>query len=409
LDASLGWVNEMSDRLRVWLMASQSSWQSTLNRILTEYCAMPGVEIELTCVSWNRAWSLIVESLKNNALPDVIQVGSTWLSGLIGLNALAGIDPVEARQRFGPIEDYSPVLWDRVVQQEQAWAVPWMQDFRLLYYRRDRVEDLPGFSQGLENWVRLLDLFTASSPYVFPGLPEPVLVQTVASWGWAMGGDFPQGRMRLSENWDGFIGIEALYRTIQSGGVARESAAMGAGEVNHWFFDRGLGAWYLSRPISLEEMDLRYWGNSDKAKALFGVAAIPLGTTLPYSSFVGGSFLAVSKSARRPDLAWDLVERLSGVEAQSEVSQSLLSWPARRSAILPEFVPRIDASLVRRAMERGQTEPMLPHWPVYEAVLARRLANLFSMAWDGVAWNQTRAERSGLVRDYNDVVWVTHL
>ncbi len=397
----------MSERIRVWLMASQSSWQAALNRILMERCQMAGVDIELTCVSWNRAWSLIVESLKNNALPDVMQVGSTWLSGLIGLNALASLEPQEAVTRFSPIDDFAPVLWERVIQKGRAWAVPWMQDFRLLYYRRDLVEDLTSFSEGLREWKRLTEIFTKKTPYIFPGLPEPVLVQTVASWMWALGGDFPQGQMRLDEDWEGFAGVEALYRCIQAGGVVREAAAMGAGELNHWFFDRGLGAWYLSRPVSLDEMDRRFHSR-EAVPDRFGVAAIPLGR-LPYSTFVGGSFLTVTRTSRNPGRAWDLVERLSGVDAASDVAERLLAWPARQSAHLPEFTPRVDPSLVQEAMAKGRTEPMVSHWPVYEAVFARRLAILFAMAWEGLSWEQTAEERRRLARDFNDVVWITNL
>ncbi len=399
----------MTKRLSVWLIASQSSWQAAFNQVLGQYCRAPGVEIELTCASWNRTWSLIVESLKNNALPDVMQIGSSWLSGLMALTVLSAIDVEDAYQRFNPVEDFSPVLWNRVVQKGRVWAVPWLQDFRLLYYRRDLVEDLPGFSAGLENWEQLLSLFTSQTPYIFPGLPESILVQTAASWIWAMGWDFPPGRTPLHEDWAGFLGIDALYREILKGSVVKEASVMGAGEVNRWFFELGRGAWYLSRPISLDEMDFRHSGSRREAASRLGVAAIPANCRSPQTTFVGGSFLVVPKTSKHPELAWDLVEKLSQADAQSSVAHRILSWPARSSAALAEFTPAIDARVVQQAMARGRTEPMLAHWPVYEAIFARRLANLFAMAWEGRPIDQANGEKSQLVQDFNDVVWVSNL
>ena len=284
-----------------------------------------------------------------------------------------------------------------------------MQDFRLLYYRRDLVEDLPGFSEGLENWEQLLSLFTSQTPYIFPGLPESILVQTAASWIWAMGGDFPPGRTPLYEDWAGFSGIDALYRQILKGSVVKEASVMGAGEVNRWFFELGRGAWYLSRPISLDEMDFRHSGSRREAASRFGVAAIPASSRWPQATFVGGSFLAVPKTSKHPELAWDLVEKLSQADAQSRVAHRILSWPARSSAALAEFTPAIDGRVVQEAMARGRTEPMLAHWPVYEAIFARRLANLFAMAWEGRSIDQANVEKSQLVQDFNDVVWVSNL
>ena len=399
----------MTKRLSVWLIASQSSWQAAFNQVLGQYCRAPGVEIELTCASWNRTWSLIVESLKNNALPDVMQIGSSWLSGLMALTVLSAIDVEDACQRFNPVEDFSPVLWNRAVQKGRVWAVPWMQDFRLLYYRRDLVEDLPGFSTDLENWDQLLSLFTSQTPYIFPGLPESILVQTAASWIWAMGGDFPQGRTHLHEEWAGFSGIDALYREILKGSVVKEASVMGAGEVNRRFFELGRGAWYLCRPISLDEMDFRHSGSRREAASRFGVAAIPASSTSPHATFVGGSFLAVPKTSKHPELAWDLVEKLSQADALSGIAHRILSWPARSSAAIAEFTPAIGARVVQQAMARGRTEPMLAHWPVYEAIFARRLANLFAMAWEGRPIAQASVEKSQLVQDFNDVVWISNL
>ena len=59
-------------------------------------------------------------------------MGSSWLSGLMALTVLSAIDVEDAYQRFNPVEEFSPVLWNRVVQKGRVWAVPWMQpSFRM--------------------------------------------------------------------------------------------------------------------------------------------------------------------------------------------------------------------------------------------------------------------------------------
>lgn len=390
------------DSLNIWLMGQQTAWQDQMYVCVLRHWDVPSVAVELTIVPWSSGWRMIMEAFKHDALPDVVQVGTTWLAGLVGLGALESLPLAEASRRWGPVDDLDPRLWDIVQHRGRVWAAPWVRDFRLLYYRQDLLGDLP--PEDFDTFRRRLRAGDSRITLMLPGFAETSLLHALAPWIWATGADFPDGSAPMGDDWPGFSGLEELFEDIQGGALHRVGAAMGAGELNHHFFGRGVGAACIAAPVTLSD-----WPETSDWAGAIRVTAIPSGLRTPYSTFVGGSCLGVAKTARDPDLAWHLVDRLVSREALRDLADVVKVWPSRRSAGYPELSPPIDQHTLNQVHARARDQSKSPHWPAYEAILARRLANLVHLAWSGTRFQDTADERSRLVADVNDVMWVEAL
>src|SRR5262249_13933657 len=69
------------------------------------------------------------------AMPDVVQVGNTWIPELVVLGALEPLDARLAASTTIDRADFFPGILDPNVVDGQTWGVPWYVDTRVLFYR----------------------------------------------------------------------------------------------------------------------------------------------------------------------------------------------------------------------------------------------------------------------------------
>ncbi|HTE40593.1 MAG TPA: extracellular solute-binding protein, partial [Steroidobacteraceae bacterium] len=94
----------------------------------------PGIRINLEKLPWTAAHQKLLTAFAGNSLPDVFQLGNTWLPEFVELGALAPLDPYIARSSAIKHDDYFPGIWNTNVMREQVYGLPWYVDTRLLFY-----------------------------------------------------------------------------------------------------------------------------------------------------------------------------------------------------------------------------------------------------------------------------------
>ena len=81
------------------------------------------------------------DGVRRRALPDVAQIGNTWLPEFATLDALEDLG--RARRALAPSvtkEDYFPGIWETNVVDGVLCGVPWYVDTRVLFYRKDLLD-----------------------------------------------------------------------------------------------------------------------------------------------------------------------------------------------------------------------------------------------------------------------------
>src|SRR5689334_19537022 len=99
--------------------------QSELDRFGKE----KGQDAKISPVGWDNIWRELVNIGIYRRGPDIAEVGSTWLDGLVAMQSL---NPFAARdvEQIGGKDVFLPALWKNVglTNQNEVWGIPFRAD-----------------------------------------------------------------------------------------------------------------------------------------------------------------------------------------------------------------------------------------------------------------------------------------
>src|SRR5215813_5024849 len=153
-----GCVPSPSDRqtIRFWVMGREGE---VVARLLPEFERRnPDIRVRVQQLPWTAAHEKLLTAYAGDSLPDLCQLGNTWVPEFAALRALAELKPEVAASRVIAAEDYFPGIWSTNVIDGRLYGIPWYVDTRLLFYRRDLVRDA-GFDappRSWEEWERVM-------------------------------------------------------------------------------------------------------------------------------------------------------------------------------------------------------------------------------------------------------------
>ncbi len=326
----------------------------------------PGIRIEVQQLPWSAAHQKLLTAFAGGSLPDVAQLGNTWLPEFVALHALDPVprDLVEAA-------DYFPGIWQTNVIGDSAWGMPWYVDTRLLFYRRDLLAEA-GFTKPPATWGEWHAMLAAIRQRTGPNrygvlLPlneyEPLLVLALQQEAPLLRDGDTRGNFRS----EGFRRALAIYRSMFDDGFA---PATGANQIaNVWDeFARGYFAFYISGPWNIGEFKRRLPAAMQDAwmtapmPAPDGAAGTGLNTG-PGASVAGGASLVVFSSSRVKDAAWSFVQYLARRDVSLRFHALTGDLPPRRSA-WDDVGLAADpyAKAFREQLERAKPTPKVPEW-----------------------------------------------
>src|SRR5579862_7493644 len=116
----------------------------------------PGVRVHVQQIPWSAAHEKLLTAFVGDVMPDVFQVGTTWVPELAALDALAPVDTRLASSRVTAAADYFAGVLDANVIDHVTYGVPWYVDTRVLFYRTDLLARA-GVTQPPTSWATWLD------------------------------------------------------------------------------------------------------------------------------------------------------------------------------------------------------------------------------------------------------------
>jgi multiple sugar transport system substrate-binding protein len=136
----------LSGTIEVWGMGAEGEAMSVLAEMfMDEY---PDVTVNVTPVAWDVAHDRLVTSVAGGRMPDVTQLGTTWMGEFAMLDAL---DPTPETIDGGSFYEGA---WNTTVVEDTSYGVPWYVETRLLYYRTDLAEEA-GWTEPPGDWDEL--------------------------------------------------------------------------------------------------------------------------------------------------------------------------------------------------------------------------------------------------------------
>ncbi|HHW4680263.1 MAG TPA: extracellular solute-binding protein, partial [Xylella taiwanensis] len=136
--------------VRFWAMGREAEVVAGLVRDFEkEY---PQIRVDLQNIPMTAAHEKLLTAFAANNLPDVCQLGNTWLSEFALLDTLEPLQPYVAKSKVVMPADYFPGVWDTNIVAGILYGVPWYVDTRLLFYRKD-ILAAAGYRAPLTSWT----------------------------------------------------------------------------------------------------------------------------------------------------------------------------------------------------------------------------------------------------------------
>src|SRR5262245_10395302 len=121
--------------LELWAMGREGEM---VERLMPEFERRhPGLSVRVQQIPWSAAHEKLLTAYVGDALPDVVQVGSTWIPELTALGALEPLDARLDATPDMPRADFFPGVLATHVIDGRTMAIPWYVDTRVLFYRSD--------------------------------------------------------------------------------------------------------------------------------------------------------------------------------------------------------------------------------------------------------------------------------
>ncbi|HEY4689495.1 MAG TPA: extracellular solute-binding protein [Anaerolineae bacterium] len=367
--------------LELSVMVDAPNPVESLQPLLDQFEAQHGIRVRVTVLPWKNAWSELVRVALYRHGPDVSQIGSTWVSNFVAMHALRPFTQQELAAMGGE-SAFLPAAWQSGSPSGEAdmWAVPWLTDTRILYYRRDLlaragVDERTAFgsADALEQTLRRLQAGGVSGPWSASTQRATTHIHSVASWMWGAGGDFvsADGKRILFNQKEALAGIRAYFALHRY--LPPQARHLSDAQAND-LFNQGQAAVMSSGPWEARLLE---------ANTVAPSMATNVGTALvPGTPFVGGSNLVVWGHTRQEQAAVELVRFLTSLEAQIAYTQHIYIPPARLNALTaPHFTDNPLYRVLADALRKGRAFPSIPSW----GLLEEELNAAFFRIWSNVS------------------------
>ena len=342
-----------------WAMGAEG--ERALPLIEEFEAAHPEIDVRVQQVPWNAAHEKLLTAFAGNSLPDVCQLGNTWIAEFDALGALTDLTKrVSESEKQGKIEpsDFFPGVLQGNVIDGRVCGLPWYVDTRLLFVRTDILAkaghaELP---RTWDEWLQAMRDVQAIQPAGSYAMLAPTNeFETPVILGMQAGADMLRDGGRFGDfNSKAFRRAFELYVGIFNAGLApKDSNTMISNVAQE--FERGTFAFYVTGPWNVQGFRERLpaslegkwttcpWPSPDSpgaGRTLAQLADIPvdrvhrIGTkrsealrSLGIESVVDLVMFENASDERRRDASWQLLEFLSQPQQQVRFTECTGNLP----------------------------------------------------------------------------------
>ena len=362
-------ARDAGTELRVWAFGAEGEAIAPLAAEFER--ANPDIHVRVQQIPWTAAHEKLLTAFVGGALPDVAQLGNTWIPEFAALGALQALDSLVARDSVAvPRSDYFPGVLATNVVDDTLFGVPWYVDTRVMFYRTDLLARA-GVAAPPTTWAEWRSALQRVQT-VQPAGAFPVLMP-LDEWAQPLIFGLQVGAPLLGEHGTrgGFRdprfrrGFE-FYVSLFKDGIA---PALANTQISNLYqeFAAGRIAMYITGPWNVGEFRKRL-----PASLAMSWATAPLpGPDGPGASFAGGSSIVIMRRSAKQAAAWKFVTFMSDPARQARFFEQTGDLPARRSAwATPRLASDVHLSAFRTQLGRVLPTPPVPEWEL----IATRMA-----------------------------------
>lgn len=348
--------------IRFWAMGNEGE---NVKRLLPGFERQhPDIAVELQVIPWTAAHEKLLTAYAGNSLPDIWQLGNTWVPEFQLLEAVEDLRPWVERSGTIDSASYFSGIWETNLVDGGLWGIPWYVDTRVLFYRSDLLRSA-GATRPPETWDEWLEVcrsikrLNAGRDAYAMLLPTNEFAPPLIL-GMQTGAQFLRDRNTKGDfSSPEFSRAFSFYTQFFEEGLA----PVGVTRVTNVYqgLAEGFFAMYVSGPWNIGEFTRRM---PDSLQDRWATAPLPgPDGQHPGASIAGGSSLAMGRTSEHKPQVWALIEYLSDPARQVEFYRATGSLPARREAWEDSSFrvnPRIQAFY--RQFANVRATPQVPEW-----------------------------------------------
>ena len=383
--------------INMWIMPNSLEPVNDLEDVLAPFKkAHPNIKIKITSVDWGAAWTKITTAATSKDVPDIVQIGSTWVGSISSFGALWDLS--DRVHEIGGKSAFIPASWTTtgIIGSGQITAIPWIVDARAMYYRTDVFKKLGLTVADLSTWdsfERILKKIKDAKlridgldivPLGMPGKNDWNVVHNLSPWIWGAGGDYfsKDFKKSLLNDKESFNGVFYYVNFVNKGLVPLDYLELNTAQVSS-NFNNGSVAIYFDGPYEVKNLTTppeQGGAFGSITSKNFSIAPYPKGPKGRYT-FVGGSNLAIFEASKHKEEAWEVIKFLLTKDAQIGYAKASGFLPAKLEAFNDPFISSDPhRRIFKEALKYGRTYPCIPAWGRLEPLLTRR----FGILWDYV-------------------------
>ncbi|MGC5398787.1 sugar ABC transporter substrate-binding protein [Streptomyces sp. DT20] len=339
--------------LTVWAMGAEGEKLADVAKVYEK--ANPNVTVKVTPVGWDVAHQKLVSAAAAGSMPDVAQMGGSYMGEFSELGVLEPVDIKTFQEK-----DFFPAGWKQGEVDGQAYGVPWYVDTRVLYYRTDLAEKA-GITKAPTNWKEMQDLATAyqkkaGTKWGLSIQPSGLdTVQNFYSFLYSAGGEIVNDKGDVVI--DSPAAVKALkeYGSYFSKGLSNKSVQPGYDVVKD--FGNGRVPMFFGGPWHVTLLN----EGQPQLKGKWAVANVP--TDKSSVSMAGGSSLVISKDSEHKAAATQFIKYLTDTKGQADWYKRTKDLPANTAAWTSgDLANDADLQIFKKQMDTAKSSPSLSNW-----------------------------------------------
>ncbi len=291
----------------------------------------PDITITIQSIPWSAAHEKLLTAYAGNTMPDIWQLGNTWIPEFQAIDALANLDSLIAHSDIISPHNYFEGIWNTNIIAGINYGIPWYVDTRLLFYRSDILTEA-GYSHPPRTWGQWLDVSRKITQLPPNKEQYAVFLSTILDdWYVPVILIINNGGRLLKDNnchaaFDDPKTIAALeyYLTFFEENLAIRTMS----KVSNLYqgFAEGFFAMMITGPWNVREIRTR----QPELEGKWDTALIP--GRQYQNSTAGGSSLVISKNTKHPEAAFKFIEFMSRSEIQLKFFRITRDLPAVEKA-----------------------------------------------------------------------------
>ena len=336
----------------------------------------PGIRVRVQQIPWSAAHEKLLTAYAGDAMPDLFQLGNTWIPEFVALDAIAPLDTWLTQSSSVETEDFFPGILQTNTLDGLIYGIPWYVDTRLIFYRKDLLARA-GFTDPPHTWVDWVEAMKRLKESV--GQERYALLLPTNEWAPLVIFAMQRHAVLLKDNHQyanfsspPFREAFMFYVSLFKQGLA---PPVGNTQMSNVYqeFAKGYFSMYISGPWNIGEFNSRL---PESLKDKWATTPLPAVNQdypdYPGISIAGGASLVMYRGSQHQPAVWKFIEYLAGTAQQLEFHRLTGDLPALKSAWhAAELSQNKHAQAFLKQLQHVASTPKIPEWERIAAKIAR--------------------------------------